>query len=202
MRSRRAVWVPAWMGALAAFGTIVGHVIAYFVLAPDDHARAELLRDTGHGPWVLVTPFALGALVAGMFGWIRRQLHEAPEIGGRRAALLYAISRLGLVQCCGFLVLEVTERALSGHSVHVDELPIVLTGLVVQVLIAVALGLVLVAVGDLVERLFRSNPAQEPASPACVLYADLFRASRSLARGPRTLRGPPASRARPTFLPT
>jgi hypothetical protein len=125
--------------ALVAFaGTLAAHSIAYRIAAPEPHHHASLLLETGHGYWSFVTPLAVGLAVAGIAGALLGGDRSQQRFGGIAA-------RAVILQVVAFLVMETVERASIGGPLSVLQEPVVLIGLAVQVLVALALaGLLLV----------------------------------------------------------
>jgi hypothetical protein len=125
--------------ALLAFaGTLAAHSIAYWLVAPDPHHHSSLLLNTGHGYWSVVTPLAMGLTVAGVAG----ALISGAGAGSRFGAVA---GRSVVLQIAAFLAMETIERATVGGSLAVVKEPVVLVGLALQMLIALAIaGLLLV----------------------------------------------------------
>jgi len=127
-----------YLALLAFAGTLAAHSIAYWLVAPDPHHHASLMLSTGHGYWGVVTPLAMGLAVAGIAG----ALISRSGAGARYGVVACRAVALQLV---GFLAMETIERATVGGSLAVITEPVVLVGLGVQMLIALAIaGLLLV----------------------------------------------------------
>ena len=166
-----------YLALLAFAGTLGAHSIAYWLVAPDPHHHASLLLSTGHGYWGVVTPLAMGLAVAGIAGALISRSRAAARFGD-------VAGRATLLQLAAFLAMETIERASVGESLAVIEEPVVLVGLAVQTLIALAIaGLLLVltralgtAAGSSVLPLpavIRSQPATtrtEPPTPLELRY--------------------------------
>ncbi len=128
----------AYLALIAFAGTLAAHSMAYWLVAPDPHHHASLLLSTGHGYWGIVTPVAMGLAVAGIAGALISR-SEAPSRFGSVAGRAVAL------QLVAFLSMETIERAAVGGSLAVIKEPVVLVGLMVQMLIALAIaGLLLV----------------------------------------------------------
>ena len=118
------------IGGTAAAGVVVAHELAYRFTLPDAHHRAEVLDATGHGYWHWLIALTLGAAVAGL---CRIARGREPE-----PLLTRTVLRLCLIQVAAFLVLESSERMLTGsHGGSLLREPAVQLGLVLQVAAAV-----------------------------------------------------------------
>jgi len=127
-----------YLALLAFAGTLAAHSIAYWLVAPDPHHHATLLLSTGHGYWGIVTPLAMGLAVAGIAGALI-------SMSGTTAPFGVVAARAVASQVVAFLIMETIERASVGGSVLVVKEPVVLAGLALQVVIALAIaGLLLV----------------------------------------------------------
>jgi hypothetical protein len=149
-----------WLGTLAAAGVVVSHEIAYWINAPGAHARAELLQATGHRYWTLVVAAALALLVFGLSAFVGRLLFGDGELPRQGPLLVAIVPRLAVIQCAGFLALEIGERYLSGGSgarslSSVVGEPVVAMGLAVQFIVALAGALLMLCIGHGVVRLGR-----------------------------------------------
>jgi hypothetical protein len=185
-----------WLGALAAAGVAATHILAFLVAEPHPEVRREVLAATGHGYWDF-TAVVLGALVAGLVGFVAERVPGSPPHGGseRDRLWLFLATRLALLQALGFLGLEAAERLAGGDSViGVLQEPVVLIGLVVQAAVAVVAALLLVLFAHFVERIYRLlQPVIRPPKVAVPHIA--LRTPRlhlGMATGGLTLRGPPA----------
>jgi len=178
--------------ALVGFaGTLAAHSIAYWVVAPDPHQHASLLLSTGHGYWGVVTPLAMGLAVAGIAGVVISRSGPEARFGAVAA-------RAAALQLVAFLVMETIERATVGGSLAVIREPVVLVGLAVQMLIALAIaGLLLVLTRSL----------DSPTSSSVLPLPDVGRSQRvttntdtpssiELRYGGALLRAPPATSLR------
>ena len=138
MRTAIGVRERIYLALLGFAGTLAAHSIAYWLVAPDPHHHARLLLSTGHGYWGVVTPIAMGLAVAGIaVALISR--------AGASARFSVVATRAVALQLLAFLAMETIERASVGGSLAVIKEPVVLVGLVVQMLIALVIaGLLLV----------------------------------------------------------
>ena len=128
-----------WLGGLAAFGIVAAHCLAYVLTSPTPGEMSFLMETTGHRYWGLVVGIALGLTIGGAVGFYVRAL-RAPRNGlGRLNLFVFAAPRLGALQLVGFALLETSERVLWGAGLaHPLEEPVVIAGLALQVVIAVA----------------------------------------------------------------
>ncbi|CAN5759102.1 hypothetical protein BH20ACT23_BH20ACT23_17850 [soil metagenome] len=130
--------------------------MAYWLVAPDPHHHASLLLSTGHGYWGIVTPVAMGLAVAGIAGALISRSGAPSRFGavaGRAVAL----------QLVAFLSMETIERATVGGSLVVVKEPVVLVGLALQMLIALALAGLLLVLTRALDSLNGSNVLPLPA---------------------------------------
>lgn len=145
----------AWLGALAFSGAVGGHTLAYLLVEPGAHERAELLRVTGHHMWSVVVGLALAGLVGGLAGCLQEgaaRLRGAASHGSSLYAST-AVRLVGLQVSC-FLLLETAERTMmQGHLHLLTGEPAVLVGIVVQAVTALLGAALLVLFARVVERL-------------------------------------------------
>ncbi|HYO61328.1 MAG TPA: hypothetical protein VEU29_05465 [Actinomycetota bacterium] len=197
-RRPRATWL--WLVLLALGGLLSGHVVSYFVVAPDAHERADLLASTGHSGHGGFATIALAAVFAAVIGIFMERMRARWDRRGSDVARARVAALLWGVQTSGFVVLEAWER---GHGVAgVAELlhePAFLIGLVAQLvvaLVAVAIVLLIGATVDALLRLFRglATEGEAPQFPA----ASTPRPRASVAREAWNLRGPPSPARTPS----
>lgn len=190
-----------WLGGVAMAGVVLAHVLAYFMAAPHRNGREMLLRASGHRHWAVVAALALGALVAGLI-WFTTQATRPDRVWslGARAFFVSTARRLVLLQVGGFVLLEASERVLFGAGFgQLLAEPVILIGIVLQVVSALGAAGLLVVFARTLDRLCgRSSAARFVASPGprprvCVLPPRFL-----LAAGGATLRGPPV-RLRSSF---
>jgi hypothetical protein len=160
-----------WLGGLAAFGIVAAHCLAYVVTAQNMAEMSLLMDATGHRYWGLAVGVALGAAIGGAAGFYVRIL-RVPRAGlGRMDMFLFLAPRLGALQLAGFVLLEVSERVLWGSGLaHPLEEPVVIAGLALQLIVAVASALLLTVAAGL-----------------AVLIAKYFRRIAGAPRAPRAL---------------
>jgi hypothetical protein len=123
-------------GGLAAAGVFGGHVLTY-ALVVERHEH-PLLVDVAHGylPFAGLTVAVLGfvALLAGI---------ASGYVGGGTPALWTVARRLALLQAAAFTALEVLERLAVGASLSDLAGPLLVVGLLVQLLAALLSALLL-----------------------------------------------------------
>ena len=130
-------WARAWLGALAFSGAVGGHILAYALVEPGEHERAELLGATGHRLWSMVVALALAALVGGLAGCLRDGAERLRGTDSDRDLYTSTATRLVVLQVFSFLLLETAERTLAhGHFHLVTGEPAVAAGVVIQVVTA------------------------------------------------------------------
>jgi hypothetical protein len=126
----------------AAAGLVLGHALAYLIAIPDPHERAFALQQAGHAYLPALDQAALMLAIAGVVAVVvrafARRRDRATERFGRLATLLV------VVQTSAFAGQEVLERLVSnaplGDLLH-DR--ILVTGMIVQVLVAIVAAAVL-----------------------------------------------------------
>lgn len=195
MTERRRSSGAGWLTLLAFAGLLIGHFLAYALVAPEAGVRAALLEATGHSGHGLFVPVGGAALLAAAIGLIVRQVRGREGAEGSRFPAARLVRTLWLLQTFAFVALEAAERTLSGHLVtELVHEPAFLVGLAVQAVVAVA-GAVLVfllrATVSALRRLLGRPPSRTAGRtlrPPRVLST---RSSQS--RWAWTLRGPPIS---------
>ena len=185
-----------WLSLLAFAGLLLGHFVAFIVVAPDEGARYAMLEATGHHGHGLFMPIAGAALLGAIVGLIANLLRGRRFATNERSNLIGIGVTLWALQTTGFVFLEAVERssALHGISGLLHE-PAFLVGLVIQAITALVGALLVVlltaAVGALCR--FLRRPVSEES--AVLLDAPYLVAMvRSVARLAWNLRGPPVSR--------
>jgi hypothetical protein len=155
---RRSAYARLWLGALACAGITGAHWLAY-VLTHGAHSHQQgALASTGHAYWPYFAALAMAALVAALARPLMQGFQAEPDDGQPRLGSM-AVS-LALMQMGGFFLLEIGERMIfaPGQSLNVLHEPVVLWGLLLQVVTAVAASLVvrlLVRIGQFVARVHR-----------------------------------------------
>lgn len=184
----------AWLGALAFAGAVGGHTLAYALVEPGAHQRAELLRATGHRLWPVVVALALAGLVAGLAGCLRDGAARLRSAGSQASLYPATAGRLVGLQLSCFLLLETAERAIThGHLHSLIGEPAVLVGMVVQVITALLGAALLLLFARVTER---RRARTEPAVNRSGMLAPVLRLSpcrHRLLTGGTSPRGPPLS---------
>ncbi|MDQ1444169.1 MAG: hypothetical protein QOI20_633, partial [Acidimicrobiaceae bacterium] len=132
------------IGGMAAGGVIATHLLTFLVLAPNAQDRADLLADTGHASFAVVSAVAVGLLVAAATRFVARSINPTTSTSTTtsttttttRSSIIPTAARLAVIQSAAWVILESAER-ITHHS-HRWELSAILLGLVVQALIALA----------------------------------------------------------------
>jgi hypothetical protein len=193
MRTGLGARERAWLWG-SAFAALVGaHALTFFLAAPDHHDRAELLHETGHGSWTSIFILAGAAFVAAIVALGNRWASPRDRAIPLPRLIRFAWKRLVPLQVAGFIALECTERAFAhGSPLEAISEPLVLWGLALQVLAALACGLLLAVFTRLVRRLRASGVRHEPAAAAAEFTAptDVI-VPRSVSRRAWSPRGPP-----------
>jgi hypothetical protein len=182
-----------WLGGLAAGGVAAAHILAFIVAAPDPVRRDWLLEETGHAAWPLVVSVALAALVVALARFAVGRIHRSdrPSAG---ALWRLTAGRLIALQTFGFVGLEAVERLASGHGLSgfLAE-PVVLIGVALQILVALAAAALLGLLARLIDRLtdlLRALPRAPRALARPGAWDGILPRPRLVA-GPANPRGPP-----------
>ncbi len=145
-----------WLGGLSAAGVVLAHSLAFLVTTPDHGERSQLLHATGHRYWPHFAALALGALVAGLLGFVADRVWGDGAERRLSTRRLYAFTapRLLLLHLVGFLYLEAGERlAVHGSFEGLLQEPVVVIGLLVQAVVALVAGFLLVLFARVVDHL-------------------------------------------------
>jgi hypothetical protein len=189
-----------WLALLALGGLLAGHMVSYFVVAPDAHERADLLAATGHSQHPTFATVALAALIAGVIGIVTHLVR------GRFSQTVASVPRariavtLWALQTTGFAGLEMWERGhgLAGAAELLHE-PAFLIGLAAQVVVALVAAAIVLLVSATVEaflRLFLPPRNVSDAPPFTTVTACFPRTS--VSRAAWNLRGPPSPASSPS----
>ena len=188
MRSNLAVRAVTILG-LGLAGLVGGHALGYGVAVPDDLHRTILLDATGHGYMPSASRFAImlgiAAVITGILaGYLHRPATSQP-------AFMKVAGRMALLQCLGFVVLEVAERIVASASMSTLSLSVLLVGLLSQAVVAFVLALLIVGLRRLGAAL-RTSPAvvTDAGRPEFVVVSQHVPFSRTRLRD--RVRGPPA----------
>lgn len=194
---RRPCVTSLWLVLLALGGLVAGHLVSYFVVAPDAHERARLLASTGHSDHGFFGTFAMAATFAAVIGLFMERIRTRCGPGSSRprvAGVLWA------VQTFGFVLLETWERGhgLAGVAELAHE-PAFLIGLVAQLLVALVATAIVVLIGVTAAALLRLFSPGAGASGVLSFFAvTVTRARDSVARAAWNLRGPPSPAGSPS----
>jgi hypothetical protein len=178
------------IGVLSGAGVLATHWLTYRMAVPAHH-RADVLHTTGHAHWPLLSAAVLALFAAASL----RRWAQGPQ-GGRkpRPKPIETARHLALVQAVVWVAVEVGERAVAGRLTTLDDHPVLLVGLAVQLVVAL-LGAVLVRLAHhaMTALLGRHRPGlPHRRSQSVTMPATAGRPYRLLPlSGPHGLRGPP-----------
>jgi hypothetical protein len=183
---------------VAVAGAVVGHMVAYVLAVPSPMVRVALLGATGHAYWTAAIAAAVVLGLASLAATLGRRFRA-----GLLASHPQPAERLGRVagQLAGFqiaiyLVQESLERLEAGIPAHaLLDSRLLVTGVVVQSAIALALAVLLVTAGRVAEaagRALRSPPRRVKPTGRPVADQVVAWPSRLLAAGLGS-RAPPRS---------
>jgi hypothetical protein len=158
MRWRRAAHRLPLTGVAVA-GAVVGHMVAYVLAVPSPTVRVALLGATGHAYWTAAIAAASVLGLASLAATLRRRFRA-----GRLAGRPQPAERLGRVagQLAGFqiaiyLVQETLERLEAGIPPHaLLDGRLLVTGVIVQMAIALTLAVLLTLAGRAAEAVGRA----------------------------------------------
>jgi hypothetical protein len=160
---RRGAGRPLVTLALATLGVVLGHVLTYLVLVPNEAARTALLARTGHAYFSV---FAQVALAVGAVGAAASGLGSLGREAGSRAV---SFGRLARFQVFAFVWMEVAERVASragfGELFRAD----MVVGVLVQIGVAALFAWLVSVLGRVVggrRRDVRTHPPQPIATLA------------------------------------
>jgi hypothetical protein len=190
------------LAGAAVAGAVLGHGLAYALAVPEPGRRLAVLAGSGHAYWSAAIAAAIVLGLASLGATLARHFHAGLRTGGRLAGepLGRLTGRLALLQVTIYLVQELIERAAAGVPLGgpVDT-RLLLTGIAVQLLVAVGLALGLAWAGRVAEvagRALRRRGLHRPdPSPVRLSPAGWVRPAILLAAGLGG-RAPPASWAR------
>lgn len=164
MTTRPTLPLSATAAATAA-GVLIAHWMAYLLAFPSSAVRAEVLAHAGHGYWSLAVKGVVVLAAAGMAAVLVRAFWER-DAADAHISLLERWSglaaRLACLQVSGFLLLEVSERAVAGMGGRsLLGGSVVAVGLALQVLVAGIGALALLCLGRSAARM--AAAARTPA---------------------------------------
>jgi hypothetical protein len=158
MRWRRVAHRLPLTGVAVA-GAVVGHMVAYLLAVPSPTVRVALLGATGHAYWTAAIAAAVVLGLASLAATLARRFRAGlgrtqPEAGqsvGRLAAQLAGF------QVAIYLVQETLERLEVGIPAHaLLDGRLLVTGVIVQTAIALALAVLLSLAGRAAEAVGRA----------------------------------------------
>jgi hypothetical protein len=168
MNGRQVVRRLPVAGAAVA-GAVVGHALAYALAVPEPAHGLALLLVNGHAYWSAAVAAAmvlgLGSLLATLARHFRAGLRRGHPRAGEPFARLAA--RLAFLQVTIYLVQELLERVVAGIPLGgpVDA-RLLLTGVLVQLLVATTLAAGLAWAGRVAEVAGRALARRHPLRPA------------------------------------
>jgi len=147
------------LAGVAVAGAVVGHMVAYLLAVPSPTVRVALLGATGHAYWTAAIAAASVLGLASLAATLRRRFRA-----GRLAGRPEPGERLGIVagQLAGFqiaiyLVQETLERLEAGIPAHaLLDGRLLVTGVIVQMAIALTLAVLLTLAGRAAEAVGRA----------------------------------------------
>ena len=142
------------LAGAAAAGAVVGHGLAYALAVPQPGRRLAVLAGSGNGYWSAAIAAASVLGLASLGATLVRSFHAGLRPGGRTAAepMGRPAGRLALLQVTIYLVQELIERAAAGVPLGGPvNGRLLLTGVAVQLLVAVVLALGLAWAGRVAE---------------------------------------------------
>ena len=153
--------LPVFGTAMA--GLMLGHTLSYLIAVPDPHQRQFVLEQTGHGYLPALTQVTLMVAVAAIAALVARAF-------GRRAECTEtfpAVARtLAVIQVCAFVAQEVLERLVAHTPLHtLGHDHVLLTGIAMQIAIALVAARVLLWVARAATRLAQQTVLLRPALP-------------------------------------
>jgi hypothetical protein len=190
------------LAGAAVTGAVVGHGLAYALAVPEPGRRLAVLAGSGHAYWSAAIAAAIVLGLASLGATLTRSFRAGLHTGSRPAAepLGRRVARLALLQVTIYLLQEVIERTAAGVPlVSPIDGRLLLTGVVVQLLVATVLALGLTWAGRVAEvagrALRRRLPHRPDPRPARPRPTGWVRPAILLAAGLGG-RAPPASWAR------
>jgi hypothetical protein len=178
------------LAGAAVAGAVAGHAVAYGLAAPDPGGRLVLLAVSGHTYWSAAIAIAIVLGLASLGATLARHFRAGLRARGRPAdePMVRLVGRLALLQTTIYLVQELIERAAAGVPLGGPLLGrLLLTGVAVQLLVAVVLAVGLVWAGRVAEvagRALRRQRRHRPeARPAHLRPAGWVRPAILLAAG-------------------
>jgi hypothetical protein len=144
-------------------GLMLGHTLSYLIAVPDPHQRQFVLEQTGHGYMPALTQVTLMVVVAAIAAVVARAFGRRAE----RTETFPALARtLAVIQVCAFVGQEVLERLVAHVPLHtLGHDHVLMTGIAMQIAIAVVAARVLLWVARAAGRLSETAISIRPALP-------------------------------------
>ena len=142
------------LAGAAVAGAVAGHTLAYALAVPESGLRLAVLAGSGHAYWSAAIAAAIVLGLASLGATVTSQFRAGLHQGGRPAAepLGRLVARLAVLQVTIYLVQELIERAAAGVPLGGPvNGRLLLTGIVVQLLVAGLLALGLAWAGRVAE---------------------------------------------------
>src|SRR5512133_2375374 len=142
------------LAGAAVAGAVVGHGLAYALAVPEPGRRLAVLAGSGHAYWSAAIAAAIVLGLASLGATLARDFRAGLRLGGRPAAepLGRLAGRLALLQVTIYLLQELIERTAAGVPLGGPvNGRLLLTGVAVQLLVAVVLALGLAWAGRVAE---------------------------------------------------
>jgi hypothetical protein len=158
MRWRRVAHRLPLTGVAVA-GAVVGHMVAYALAVPSPTVRVALLGATGHAYWTAAIAAAVVLGLASLATTLARRFRAGllcgrPDPGERLGSVA---AQLAGFQIAIYLVQETLERLEAGIPAHaLLDGRLLVTGVIVQTAIALALALLLTLAGQAAEAVGRA----------------------------------------------
>src|SRR5437867_2323915 len=147
------------LAGAAVAGAAVSHTLIYLVEVPDAGTRDAVLAATGHAYWSVAVAAAvvLGLVAVGSVA-ARRFLHGLRRAGASPEPVDRLALRLALYQSAIFVVQEGVERLVVGGSSGglAAGTDLLVTGIAVQVLVALGIAVLLAGLGRAAEAVGRA----------------------------------------------
>jgi hypothetical protein len=144
---------------VAVAGAVIGHMAAYVLAVPEPSVRVALLGATGHAYWTAAIAAAVVLGLASLAATLRRRFRAGllaghPQPGERLGRVA---AQLAGFQIAIYLVQETLERLEAGIAPHaLLDGRLLVTGVVVQTAIALALAVLLTMAGRAAEAVGRA----------------------------------------------
>jgi hypothetical protein len=181
----------------AGAGLILAHTLAYVVAVPSSTARQQVLAHTGHSYWFLLPKAAIVLALASVVAAVARAMRGVYRANGGAAPLAELAGRMALLQVAAFVGMEMAERLVAGAEVA-DLLSgdLLLVGLAIQILSALAGALLLHWLDRAVERIvlaLRRAPLAARRALAHLPRREVEARHALVLAGAAGVRGPPIS---------